>query len=204
MGQVCCAGSRTYVQEGIYDEFVKKSVDRAKSRKIGNPFDLDTESGPQIDEEQYKKILALIESGKTDGAKLECGGGVHDDKGYFIQNTVFSNVSDDMRIAKEEIFGPVQQIIKFKDINEVIKRANKTTYGLASGVFTKDIDKALTIANAMQAGTVWINTYMNGGGPHAPFGGFKMSGVGREQGSYGIEEYIQVKTVIAKIPQKNS
>ncbi|CAH1787376.1 unnamed protein product [Owenia fusiformis] len=204
MGQVCCAGSRTFVQEDIYDSFVEKSVARAKKRTIGNPFDPTTESGPQIDDIQYEKILELIESGKKEGAKLECGGGKKGDKGYFIESTVFSNVTDDMRIAKEEIFGPVQQIIKFKDIKEVIPRANKTTYGLASGVFTKDIDKALMIANAMQAGTVWVNTFLAGGGAHAPFGGYKMSGVGREQGSYGVDEYLEIKTVVVKIPQKNS
>ncbi|XP_070564297.1 aldehyde dehydrogenase 1A1-like [Ptychodera flava] len=201
MGQVCVAGSRTFVQEDIYDEFVKKSVERAKKRTIGNPFDGQNESGPQIDQTQFEKIFELIESGKKEGAKLQCGGGRHGDKGFFIESTVFSDVQDDMRIAKEEIFGPVQQIMKFKDIEEVIERANNTHYGLAAAVFTKDIDKALTISNALQAGSVWVNCY-NAVGPQAPFGGFKMSGVGRELGEYGLDEYTEVKTVTIKLPQK--
>ncbi|XP_002736989.1 aldehyde dehydrogenase 1A1-like [Saccoglossus kowalevskii] len=203
MGQVCCAGSRTFVQEDIYDEFVKRSVERAKKRVIGDPYDENTESGPQIDSTQCEKILELIESGKKEGAKLECGGGRHGDKGCFIESTVFSDVKDDMRIAKEEIFGPVQQIMKFKTIEEVIERANNTHYGLAAGVFTKDIDKALTISNALQAGTVWVNCW-DAVKPNAPFGGFKMSGNGRELGEYGLEEYTEIKTVTVKLPQKNS
>jgi acyl-CoA reductase-like NAD-dependent aldehyde dehydrogenase len=203
MGQCCTAGSRTYVQEGIYDQFVAKSVERAKRRTVGDPFDAKNESGPQIDEEQYKKILELMESGKKQGAKLHCGGGKLGDKGYFIQPTVFSEVTDDMRIAQEEIFGPVQQIIKFKTIEEVLPRANKTTYGLAAAVFTKDIDKALTVANAVRAGTVWVNCY-HVVGPQAPFGGFKQSGIGREYGEEGIKEFCEIKTVTVKIPMKHS
>ncbi|KAK3736325.1 hypothetical protein QZH41_020791, partial [Actinostola sp. cb2023] len=156
-GQVCCAASRTFVQDTIYDEFVKKSVQMAKDRSVGSPLDENTQQGPQIDKEQFDKILSLIESGKKDGATLECGGQRHGEKGLFIQPTVFSNVQDDMRIAKEEIFGPVQQILKFKDIDEAIERANNTTYGLAAVVFTKDIDKALTISSSLKAGTVCNN-----------------------------------------------
>ncbi|XP_077869223.1 aldehyde dehydrogenase 1A1-like [Saccoglossus kowalevskii] len=203
MGQVCCAGSRTFVQEDIYPEFVKKSVERAKKRVIGNPFDTTTESGPQIDNEQFDKIFELIESGKKEGAKLECGGGRHGDKGYFVESTVFSDVNDDMRIAKEEIFGPVQQIMKFKTIEEVIERANNTSYGLAAGVFTKDIDKALTISNALQAGSVWINCW-GAIKANTPFGGYKMSGNGREFCDYGLEEFTEIKTVTVKLPYKNS
>ncbi|XP_002731204.1 aldehyde dehydrogenase 1A1-like [Saccoglossus kowalevskii] len=201
MGQVCCAGTRTFVQEDIYDEFVRKSTERAKKRVIGDPFDEKTDSGPQVDNEQFKRILEMIESGKKEGAKLQCGGSRYGDKGYFIESTVFSDVTDDMRIAKEEIFGPVQQILKFKTIEEVIERANNTKYGLAAGVFTKDIDKALTVSNALQAGTVWINTW----GPtthQSAFGGYKMSGIGRELGEYGLEEYSEIKTVTVKLPQK--
>ncbi|XP_014679774.1 PREDICTED: retinal dehydrogenase 1-like, partial [Priapulus caudatus] len=125
----------------------------SKKRSIGDPWCDNVENGPQIDRDQFDKVLELIESGKKQGAKMECGGGRHGTKGYFIQNTVFSNVTDDMRISKEEIFGPVQQIIKFKSIDEVIKRANNTMYGLAGAVFTKDIDKALTLAQSVQSGT---------------------------------------------------
>nr|AVR59243.1 aldehyde dehydrogenase 1 [Platynereis dumerilii] len=203
MGQACTAGSRTYVHESIYDEFVKKAVERAQKRVVGDPWDPKTQSGPQIDEEQMNKILELIESGKKQGAKLHCGGKRHGDKGYFIENTVFSDVTDDMRIAKEEIFGPVQQIIKFSDIDDVIERANNTSYGLAASVLTNDLDKAITLANSIQAGTVWINTYHTVCN-QAPFGGFKMSGIGRELGSYGIHQYTEVKTVTVKISKKSS
>jgi len=125
------------------------------------------------------------------------------DTGYFIQPTVFSNVTDKMSIARNEIFGPVQQILKFKTLDEVIDRSNDTHYGLAAGVFTQDIDKALTYAQGVQAGTVWINTYLHGS-PHTPFGGYKESGIGREMGEPGIKEYLELKTVTVKIPKKNS
>ncbi|XP_006823202.1 aldehyde dehydrogenase, cytosolic 2-like, partial [Saccoglossus kowalevskii] len=156
-----------------------------------------------VDNEQFEKILELIESGKQEGAKLECGGSRQGDKGYFIESTVFSGVTDEMRIAKEEIFGPVQQILKFKTIEEVIERANNTSYGLAAGVFTNDIDKALTISNALQAGSVWINCW-GAIRPNAPFGGFKMSGNGREYGEYGLNAFTEIKTVTVKLPNKNS
>ncbi|XP_077997198.1 aldehyde dehydrogenase, mitochondrial-like [Glandiceps talaboti] len=202
-GQCCCAGSRTFVHEDVYDEFVARSVARAQKRSVGNPFDSSIEQGPQVDEEQMNKILHLIESGKQEGAKLLCGGSRVGDKGYFIQPTVFSDVGDNMRIAQEEIFGPVMQIMKFKDINEVIERANNTSYGLAAAVHTTDVNKALMIANGVRAGTVWINCY-DVFGAQAPFGGYKMSGSGRELGEYGLEAYTEVKTVTIQIPQKNA
>ncbi|XP_053558477.1 aldehyde dehydrogenase 1A1 [Bombina bombina] len=202
-GQCCIAGSRIFVEEPIYEEFVRRSVEKAKSRVLGDPLTPGVQQGPQIDKEQYDRILELIESGKKEGAKLECGGKAWGNKGFFIEPTVFSDVKDDMRIAKEEIFGPVQQILKFKTIDEVIERANNTTYGLAAGVFTKDMDKAMTFAAALQAGTVWINCY-SAMSSQCPFGGFKMSGNGREMGEYGLQQYTEVKTVTMKIPQKNS
>ncbi|XP_032750391.1 aldehyde dehydrogenase, cytosolic 1-like [Rattus rattus] len=156
-----------------------------------------------IDKEQHVKILDLIESGKKEGAKLECGGGRWGNKGFFVQPTVFSNVTDEMRIAKEEIFGPVQQIMKFKSIDDVIKRANNTPYGLAAGVFTKDLDRAITVSSALQAGIVWVNCYV-ALSVQCPFGGFKMSGNGREMGEQGVYEYTELKTVAVKISQKNS
>jgi len=203
MGQCCCAGSRTFVEDSIYDEFVERSAVRAKNRTIGSPFDLSVEQGPQVDEEQMTKILHLIDSGKKQGAKLVAGGSRHGDKGYFVQPTVFADVQDDMTIAKEEIFGPVQQILRFKKLDELIDRANKTDYGLAAAVFTKDIDKALHLVQGIRAGTVWVNCY-NILGSQTPFGGFKMSGNGRELGEYGLQAYTEVKSVIVKIPQKNS
>uniref|UniRef100_A0A8C1Y7V2 aldehyde dehydrogenase (NAD(+)) n=1 Tax=Cyprinus carpio TaxID=7962 RepID=A0A8C1Y7V2_CYPCA len=154
-GQCCCAGSRTYVQESIYDEFNERRVERAKKRTVGDPFDLNMEQGPQVDEEQFQKILGYISSGKRDGAKLMCGGEAAADRGYFIQPTIFRDVKDDMTIAREEIFGPVMQILKFKSLEEVIERANDSKYGLAAAVFTQNIDKAHYISNGLRSGTVW-------------------------------------------------
>ncbi|XP_030650236.1 retinal dehydrogenase 2 isoform X2 [Chanos chanos] len=202
-GQCCTAGSRIFVEEPIYEEFVRRSVERAKRRVLGSPFDPTTEQGPQVSDEQQKRVLELIESGIKEGAKLECGGKAVSSKGFYIEPTVFSNVTDDMRIAKEEIFGPVQQIMKFKTIEEVIERANNTTYGLAAAVFTNDINKAMTICTALQAGTVWINCY-NALSCQCPFGGFKMSGNGREMGEHGLREYTEVKTITMKLTGKNS
>uniref|UniRef100_A0A8C6BB35 Aldehyde dehydrogenase 1 family member A2 n=1 Tax=Monodon monoceros TaxID=40151 RepID=A0A8C6BB35_MONMO len=202
-GQCCTAGSRIFVEEPIYEEFVRRSVERAKRRIVGSPFDPTTEQGPQIDKKQYNRILELIQSGVAEGAKLECGGKGLGRKGFFIEPTVFSNVTDDMRIAKEEIFGPVQEILRFKTMDEVIERANNSDFGLVAAVFTNDINKALTVSSAMQAGTVWINCY-NALNAQSPFGGFKMSGNGREMGEFGLREYSEVKTVTVKIPQKNS
>ncbi|OXA65035.1 aldehyde dehydrogenase, mitochondrial [Folsomia candida] len=202
-GQCCCAGSRVFVEDAIYDDFVGKSIELAKAKIVGNPYDPNTTQGPQIDEEQMNKILHLIDSGKKEGAKLAIGGGRHGDRGYFIQPTVFTDVQDNMTIAKEEIFGPVQQILKFKNVDEIIERANNTMYGLAAAVFTKDLDKALHMASGLRAGTVWVNCY-DSFSPQTPFGGFKQSGFGRELGEYGLNNYTEVKQVTIKVPQKNS
>uniref|UniRef100_A0A3Q3NGP4 Aldehyde dehydrogenase 1 family, member A2 n=1 Tax=Labrus bergylta TaxID=56723 RepID=A0A3Q3NGP4_9LABR len=202
-GQCCTAGSRIFVEEPIYEEFVRRSVERAKRRIVGSPFDPTTEQGPQISREQQNRVLEFVQSGISEGAKLECGGKALGLKGFFIEPTVFSNVRDDMRIAREEIFGPVQQIMKFKTIDEVIERANNTEYGLVSAVFTNDINKAMTISTAMQAGTVWINCF-NALSTQCPFGGYKMSGNGRELGESGLKEYSEVKTITMKMVAKNS
>lgn len=202
-GQCCCAATRIFVEEKVYDEFVEHSVELAKKRAVGDPFDLKVEQGPQIDEDQLNKIVTLIESGKKEGAKLCTGGKRKGNQGYFVEPTVFADVEDKMRIAREEIFGPVMQILKFKSTDEVIERANNSNYGLAGSVFTKSIDKALYVSNSLRAGSVWVNCY-NVFDAAAPFGGYKMSGVGREGGEYGLENYTQVKTVFVKIPQKNS
>ncbi|KAJ1531964.1 hypothetical protein ONE63_000601 [Megalurothrips usitatus] len=203
MGQCCCAGSRTYVQQEIYDKFVEASGERAKKKTVGNPFDLGVEQGPQIDEEQMSKILGLIKSGKEEGAKLVTGGDRVGEKGYFVAPTVFADVKDNMRIAKEEIFGPVQQIIPFKSIEDVIARGNNTDFGLAAAVMTKDIDKAMYIMQSLRAGTVWINTY-NSLSVQVPFGGYKHSGFGRDAGMDALNAYSEIKSVICKVPQKNS
>ncbi|XP_065836415.1 aldehyde dehydrogenase, mitochondrial-like isoform X2 [Oscarella lobularis] len=202
-GQCCCAGSRCFVEDSVYDEFVRKSVERSKQRTVGDPLDPDVEQGPQIDKEQFDKIMTLIEAGKSEGAKLECGGKQVGEKGFFVEPTVFSDVQDEMRIAKEEIFGPVQQIMRFKTIDEVISRANATSYGLAAAVYTRDINKAIAVAHSVRAGTVWVNCY-DVFAAQAPFGGYKQSGSGRELGEYGLEQYSEIKTVTIKIDEKNS
>jgi aldehyde dehydrogenase (NAD+) len=197
-GQSCCAGSRVFVEETIYDEFVEKSIARAGKRRVGDPLDPRTDQGPQVSEAQFDRIMGYIESGKREGATLACGGERVGDRGYFIQPTVFSDVQDEMKIAQEEIFGPVMSIIAFKDMDEVIARANRTTYGLAAGVWTRDIKKAHAVANSVRAGTVWVNCY-HVLDTRAPFGGFKQSGMGRELGEYGLQQYTEVKTVTLKL-----
>ncbi|XP_058792368.1 aldehyde dehydrogenase 1A1 [Phymastichus coffea] len=197
-GQSCCAGSRTFVHAKVYDEFVKNAKQLAENRKVGDPFDKNTDQGPQIDSEMFKKVLGLIESGKKEGATVVTGGGRAGTVGYFVQPTVFANVEDNMRIAKEEIFGPVQSIFKFNNLEEAIERANKTNYGLAAGIITKDIDKAMTFANSVDAGSVWINGY-DLLTAHTPFGGFKQSGIGRELGEEGLHEYLEIKTITMRV-----
>jgi len=197
-GQCCCAGSRLFVEEKAYDEFVERSAARARKRTVGDPFDARTEQGPQVDHDQYAKVMHYIDSGKKEGARLVCGGNRVGDRGYFIQPTVFADVKDDMTIAREEIFGPVMSIIKFRDLDDVVQRANRTEYGLAAAVWTKDITKAHAIANNVRAGTVWINCY-DVFDAAAPFGGFKRSGIGRELGEYGLHQYTELKTVTVKL-----
>lgn len=197
-GQCCCAGSRLYVEEKIYDEFVDRSVARAKKRTVGDPLDPSTEQGPQVDDAQFDKVMGYIDSGRQQGAKMLCGGERVGNRGYFIRPTVFADVKDDMKIAQEEIFGPVMSILKFKDTDELIDRANKTMYGLAAGVWTRDIGKAHAVANSVRAGTVWVNCY-DVFDAAAPFGGFKQSGIGRENGEYGLQQYTEVKTVTVQL-----
>ena len=151
-----------------------------------------------MDSAQFDKVMGYIESGRTEGAKLVCGGERVGDRGYFIQPTVFADVEDDMKIAREEIFGPVMSIIPFRNVDEVVERANRTNYGLAAAVWARDIQKALAISNSVRAGTVWVNCY-NVLDARAPFGGFKQSGIGRELGEYGLQQYTEVKTVMVKM-----
>ncbi|KAF7402934.1 hypothetical protein HZH66_005201 [Vespula vulgaris] len=201
-GQSCCAGSRTFVHSKIYDEFVQHAKHLALDIKVGDPFNSETNQGPQIDEEMFNKVLYFINSGKEEGAVLETGGERYGNVGFFIKPTVFSHVTDKMKIASEEIFGPVQCILKFDTMEEVIERANKTMYGLAAGVLTNNIDKAITFANAVEAGSVWVNHY-DAITPQTPFGGYKKSGIGRELGEEGLKEYLENKTVSIKLPTCN-
>ncbi|XP_071747740.1 aldehyde dehydrogenase 1A1 isoform X2 [Lepeophtheirus salmonis] len=203
MGQVCCAGSRVFVQSGIYDEFVRKSTELAKKRTVGCPWNSKNLHGPQVNQEQMDKILDLIDSGVKEGAKIETGGSRVGTKGYFVEPTVFSSVKDNMRIAKEEIFGPVQSIFKFETLNEVIDRANDTTYGLAAGIITSDFNTMNKFSSFIRAGTVWINCY-NVISTQTPFGGFKQSGFGRELGEEGLKNYLECKTITIATSSKCS
>ena len=197
-GQCCTAGSRLFVEKRIHREFVDRLAARANARSIGDPLDPKTEQGPQVSQEQLDKILHYIDLGKSQGAKLLAGGARVGDKGFFIQPTIFDDVKDDMAIARDEIFGPVVSVLPFEQVDEVIDRANKTNYGLAAAVWTKDIDKAHLFAKKVKAGTVWVNCY-HVVDTNTPFGGFKMSGQGRENGEAALEHYTELKTVTVKL-----
>ncbi len=196
-GEVCSAGSRLFVQEEIHDQFMEKLVEKANGFKVGDPFDPKTRVGPLVSEEQMKKVLSYIDSGKKESAKLLTGGeraNIGNGKGYFVKPTIFDDVENQMKIAQEEIFGPVLATLRFKDLDEVIQKANQTIYGLAAAVWTKDIKKAHLLAKELKAGTIWINTY-GVFDAASPFGGYKMSGFGRELGMHALELYTQVKSV---------
>ncbi len=192
-GEVCCAGSRLFIEEEIHDEFVSRFSDAADARKVGDPFDTSTEQGAQVSKEQFDKVMSYIELGKQE-ANCVAGGESVGDKGWFVRPTIFTNVQNDMRIAQEEIFGPVVSVIPFKDTNEVIEQSNTTIYGLAAAVWTRDISKAFRLSESMRAGTVWVNCY-NTFDAGAPFGGYKYSGQGRECGKDALNNYLETKTV---------
>jgi len=197
-GQCCCAGSRIYVQEGIYDKFVQRFKARTLQNKVGDPFAADTFQGPQVSQLQYDRIMGYIEEGKKEGAKIETGGGRHGTEGYFIQPTIFSNVTEDMKIMQEEIFGPVCSIAKFSTEEEIIKTGNNSSYGLAAAVHTSNLNTAIRVANALKAGTVWVNSY-NMLHHQVPFGGYKESGIGRELGEAALANYTQTKSVSIRL-----
>lgn len=195
-GQVCCAGSRLFLEKPIHDEFMSKLLERVGKMRQGQGMDEKTHIGPQVSKEQQERVLNYIDIAKKEGAKLECGGMAPEElgKGYFVKPTIFTGVNNDMRIAQEEVFGPVLAVIPFNNIEDVAEQANKTTFGLSGAVWTKDIKKAHRLAGKIKAGTVWVNCY-NLLDPAIPFGGYKMSGYGRELGKHSIELYTNIKSV---------
>lgn len=197
-GQTCIAGSRLLLQESIYEEFLDRLLRLAGTARMGDPLRLDTQVGPITTLDQYEKVLCHISGGIADGAKLLLGGGAarrpECGNGWFVEPTVFGDVQNDMRIAQEEIFGPVLSVLRFRDENEAIRIANDVRFGLGAGVWTRDIPRAFRVSGRIQAGTVWVNTY-RAVSFMSPFGGYKDSGLGRENGSHAIQEYLQTKSV---------
>jgi aldehyde dehydrogenase (NAD+)/betaine-aldehyde dehydrogenase len=202
-GQVCQAGSRLLVQESVKDEFLTKLKAFTATIKVGDPADPATTMGPVINEAQLDKVVKYVEIGAQDGAAMICGGGRLSggayDHGLFVQPTIFDDVTNDMRISREEIFGPVLSVITFTDREEALRIANDNMYGLAAAVWTKDIDTAFHMAKRLQAGTVWVNSYHSAGMPFMPYGGYKQSGIGRELGHEGLEEYMETKAIQIKL-----
>ena len=182
-GQVCCAGSRVFVQDSIYDRFVEEAVKRFNAVKVGLPWEPDTQMGCQISKRQMEKILGYVEIGKKEGAKVLCGG---------VQDT------EDMRVAQEEIFGPVACILRFKTEDEVIRLANDSEFGLGGAVWTRDINRAIRVARGVETGRMWVNTY-NQIPEHSPFGGYKTSGIGRETHKMILNHYTQVKNIMINL-----
>src|SRR5215813_3005177 len=193
-GQCCCAGSRLYVEEKVFDKVVDGVVQHASKINIGSGFEPETDMGPLVSQEQLNRVCNYLESGLSEGAKAVIGGSRHGEKGYFVKPTVLVNTNENMKVVQEEIFGPVVTAIPFRDTNELVKKANNTSYGLAAGVWTRDIQKANRIASELRAGTVWINCY-NIFDAALPFGGYKQSGWGREMGHEVLEQYTEVKAV---------
>jgi len=193
-GQTCIAGSRLLLQDGIHDEFLDRLVAFAGTAKLGDPLQLDTQVGPVTTPPQYEKILSYIDIAKKEGARCVLGGGPSELGGYFVQPTIFADVNNGMRIAREEVFGPVLSVIRFKDEEEAVEIANDTLYGLASGVWTQSLRRAFEVSSRIEAGTVWVNTY-RAASFATPFGGYKRSGLGRENGMEAIRGYLQTKSV---------
>jgi phenylacetaldehyde dehydrogenase len=193
-GQCCVAGSRLFVQESRYDEVVDGVAEIAKSIKLGSGLDPTTQMGPLVSDEQFRRVTGFLESGKADGATALTGGGRFGDRGYFVEPTVLTNTRPDMKVVREEIFGPVVVAEKFSSLDEIAAEANDTTYGLGAGIWTKDISKAHALAKKIRAGTVWINCY-NVFDASLPFGGYKQSGWGREMGHEVLNNYTEVKAV---------
>lgn len=201
-GQVCCAGSRVFVQESIYDKFVEQAVEAFKNIKVGNPLDINTQMGSQINKKQVEKIMSYIEIAKQEGAVIACGGAPYTEgecaDGCFMQPTLITGVTNDMRVAQEEIFGPVAVVIKFKTEEEVTAMANDSEYGLGGAVWTKDINRAIRVSRNIETGRMWVNTY-NQIPAGAPFGGYKKSGIGRETHKVILDHYTQQKNILINL-----
>jgi acyl-CoA reductase-like NAD-dependent aldehyde dehydrogenase len=197
-GQVCCAGTRVFVQEDFHDRFADALTRYTAGVKSGDPLDPKTTVGPLVSKEQFDRVKGYLDIGKKEGAKVTAGGDVTGGKGYFVNPTVFTDVKNNMKIAREEIFGPVASVIPFKDENDAVLQGNDTTYGLAAAVWTNDVSRAHRVARALKAGTVWVNCY-NNIDPISPFGGYKQSGIGRELGRHSLDLYTQIKSVYVKL-----
>jgi aldehyde dehydrogenase (NAD+) len=200
-GQICSAGTRLFVEKSIYEEFTHRVAEYGKTLKVGNGMDPGTQIGPVVSSGQLDRVLGYLEAGQKEGARALSGGkrlsGGDYDKGYFVPPTVFAGVDDQMTIAREEIFGPVISALPFEDMDDLVRRANNTPFGLGSGVWTRDVGKAHRMAGAIRAGTVWVNCYQLMD-PAVPFGGYKMSGYGRESGVEHVHEFLNTKAVFIK------
>ena len=206
-GQVCCAGSRVFVQEGIYDKFVEAAVKAFNNVNVGDPLDPNTQMGAQVDQGQLRKIMSYVNLAKEEGATIACGGEPYTDgacaNGSFMKPTLIVNATNDMRVAQEEIFGPVAVVIKFKTEEEVIAMANDSVYGLGGAVWTRDINRAIRVARGVATGRMWVNTY-NQIPSGAPFGGYKQSGIGRETHKVILEHYTQQKNIMINLNETPS
>jgi acyl-CoA reductase-like NAD-dependent aldehyde dehydrogenase len=193
-GEICSAGSRVFVERSIYHDALQAMTDRANAVRLGSGLDPATTMGPLVSKEQQERVLSYIEHGKSEGAKLATGGADGNDRGYFVKPTIFYDATNDMKIAREEIFGPVMAVIPFEDPGDVVRLANDTDYGLAAAVWTRDIGKALRTAKALRVGVVWVNDSQPAP-TEAPWGGYGQSGIGRELGTHGIEDYLEIKHI---------
>jgi aldehyde dehydrogenase (NAD+) len=206
-GQTCMAGSRLFVQENLHDDLLGILADKANSIKLGDPLDEETEMGPVAFKEQLDKVLSYVEIGQEEGAEIVTGGKQPEDPelkdGYFVEPTILTNVDNQMTVAQDEIFGPVLSVIPARDEDEIIRQANEIPFGLAAGVWTKDIQRGHRVAHALKAGTVWINAYRIISFT-APFGGYKQSGFGKENGLESLKEYTQLKTIWVELSGETS
>ena len=206
-GQICHSGTRLFVPASLHDEVISRLVETAEGLKIGSALEFESDMGPLIHRTQFETVERYVQAGIEEGAKLVTGGErvavPGHEGGYYYRPTIFTDVDNGMRIAQEEIFGPVLSVIKYETVDEVVRMANDSIYGLGGGVWSRDIPRAITVANRLRTGTVWINDYhlLNG---YAPFGGYKQSGIGRELGTWGLREYQQIKYIqVDQVPDKD-